>query len=642
MFFERGTQSSTKHRRLRYFLLFALRFALLLLVVLAFANPFVRRSAKDSGGSLLIIVLDDSFSMRAGTRFSDAKQQALTLLASKPRSQRAQVIALGGQLQLLTQPTPDANLLRRALESIQIGDGHGNFGDLAKAVRALKETSAEPIELHLFSDMQRTAMPGNFADAVFPPGVTLTLHEATKAALAPNWTIENINAPADLTDPKDTSKSRVQAVVAGLETPDAEKTISLIINGKDVAKRIVKVPANGRVTVEFSLVDVGYGFNRCEVRVEGNDSLPADNTGYFVVRRLDPQRVLFVHGRQDDRSPMYFGAALNAASHGAFVLQSVAAEQTADIDPTKFAFTVLSDATALPSIFEHTLEQYVANGGNVLIALGIEGGRTRIPLWDGDLHQPRNLAAPGGAVTVGQVDFTYPALEQTQPGRDNGGWTGTKFFYATSIDPSHARVAARLSDGTPLLLERQIGEGRVLVFTSGLENLTNDLPLHPVFVAFVDKTSRYLSGSEQLSGSKTVDSFVQLRSSLESPGRATNSEIIAPDGSRPLSLSEGRTAQTYRLSRAGFYQIRFANGRSAQIGVNPDRRESDLAAMTPEMQALWAGNNADQKTIEKKAISGTNYQRVSLWWYVMLLALVVAVLETALSSRYLGVQREEI
>jgi hypothetical protein len=38
----------------------------------------------------------------------------------------------------------------------------------------------------------------------------------------------------------------------------------------------------------------------------------------------------------------------------------------------------------------------------------------------------------------------------------------------------------------------------------------------------------------------------------------------------------------------------------------------------------------------------TKYQYISLWWYVMLLALVVAVAETALSSRYLGTQREDI
>src|SRR3984893_12252521 len=111
MFFERGTQSSTRHRRLRYLLLFALRFALLLLVVLAFADPFVRRPAADVNVRLLLIVLDDSFSMRAGMRFADAKQQALAALAAKPHPQKAQMMALGGQFVVLTQAITDEGQL---------------------------------------------------------------------------------------------------------------------------------------------------------------------------------------------------------------------------------------------------------------------------------------------------------------------------------------------------------------------------------------------------------------------------------------------------------------------------------------------------------------------------------------------------
>src|SRR5689334_6257302 len=72
MFFERRTQSSIKHRRLRYLLLLALRLALLALIVFAFADPYINRPAVSAkGGSLLLVVIDDSFSMRAGTRLAD-------------------------------------------------------------------------------------------------------------------------------------------------------------------------------------------------------------------------------------------------------------------------------------------------------------------------------------------------------------------------------------------------------------------------------------------------------------------------------------------------------------------------------------------------------------------------------------------
>src|SRR5438067_6468455 len=75
MFFERRTQSSIKHRRLRYLLLLVFRLSVILLLATAFANPFIERSAASiSGEKLNLLVIDDSFSMRAGTRLSDAKR----------------------------------------------------------------------------------------------------------------------------------------------------------------------------------------------------------------------------------------------------------------------------------------------------------------------------------------------------------------------------------------------------------------------------------------------------------------------------------------------------------------------------------------------------------------------------------------
>ena len=200
MFFESRTQASTHHRRLRYFLLLSLRLLFLVLVILAFANPFINRSAAAiSSNRLVLLVVDNSFSMRAGTRLSDAKDAAMRVLAGKGAA-RAQVAAFGSQLRLMTQPIEDQGSLRAAVQAIQPGDGHGNFGELARAVRAMAESVRTPIELHLFSDMQRTAMPASFGELSLPANVTVVLHPEAKAPEA-NWTVESVSAPGEVFDP---------------------------------------------------------------------------------------------------------------------------------------------------------------------------------------------------------------------------------------------------------------------------------------------------------------------------------------------------------------------------------------------------------------------------------------------------------
>ena len=125
-------------------------------------------------------------------------------------------------------------------------------------------------------------------------------------------------------------------------------------------------------------------------------------------------------------------------------------------------------------------------------------------------------------------------------------------------------------------------------------------------------------------------------------GTIASLEVIDPEGQRPLSLSEARNAQTFRLRRAGFYQIRFANGRDTLIGVNPDRRESNLETLPNHLQQLWSGSSGDNVPQRASALPGeTKHQPVPLWWYVMLLAFVAASAEIAVASRYMVTPREE-
>src|SRR5258708_16195921 len=133
MLYESRVVSSTKHRRLDHILLLTLRLLLLTLLILAFANPFINRDAAAlASNRLVLLVVDNSFSMRAGTRLADAHDAAISVLAGKG-SPRAQVAAFGSQLRLLTQPIGDQAALPAADLAITPGGGHGNVHDPALA-----------------------------------------------------------------------------------------------------------------------------------------------------------------------------------------------------------------------------------------------------------------------------------------------------------------------------------------------------------------------------------------------------------------------------------------------------------------------------------------------------------------------------
>ena len=636
MFFERRTQSSIRHRRLHYLLLLSLRLALLLLIVLAFANPYVKRSAVAAAGDkLLLLVVDDSFSMRAGTRLQDAKDEALSVLGSRHAATRAQVAILGSRVEMLTQPIQDPALLRAAVEEIQPGDSRSNFAELARAARSLAESTRAPVELHFFSDMQKSSMPASFAELSLPPGVSLVLHSVANSAQS-NWAVESVRAPGRVWD---TKKARVSATIAGYGTAAATRSVSLLINGKKVASQAVEVPANGRADVEFQSLDVPYGFSRCEVRIDSADALPADDSYLFSVERSDPQPALLVHESADARSPVYFGSALGSAAESSFSFESLTPERAANAPLSKYAFVVLADVGSLPSQLENDLVRYVQAGGGLLVAAGTNTGhRSRVPVMQDTIIGTHDYSRDGARyLTAGDVDTSHPSLAAS------GRWAGAKFYYAVAVDPSGARVVARLTDQTPLLLDKKIGEGHVLLLTSGLDDLTNDLPVQPVFVPFVKQTALYLSGTTDRGGSRIVDSDLELRTSKD---QAVSVEIVDPAGRRPLTLQEATTAESYPLKSSGFYDVRLANGRRDLIAVNPDRRESNLAAVPEEDLALWRGASAGNASAQPQAAaapaadSGPAKPR-SLWWYAMLLVLLAGIAESVVASRYLAARQED-
>ena len=342
MFFEHR-EATTVHKRLDFILLFILRTLMLLLLALLFANPFIRMSTAASRGERLVVVaVDRSFSMRTGegavgTRLDQAKNEALQVISQIPAGTKAQVVALAGTLQAMTQQITDPGELKVAVAAIQPSDSRASFGELARYLRTLRESADIPIEAHLISDLQKSAMPPGFTDLRLEADTTLKLHPV--GTVKPNWTIENVNAPTRLYDP---AQSKIAVTVAGFNAPMATRTVTLLLNGKTVGTKPVKVPENGRGTVEFIGLEASQGFNKCEVRIDSADSLPQDDRYSFAVERADPKKVLFVDDGRRPNAEKFFRAALESAKDGEYSLELERGVVAGSSSFSKYAAIVLA------------------------------------------------------------------------------------------------------------------------------------------------------------------------------------------------------------------------------------------------------------------------------------------------------------
>src|SRR5262249_682031 len=114
--------------------------------------------------------------------------------------------------------------------------------------------------------------------------------------------------------------------------------------------------------------------------------------------------------------------------------------------------------------------------------------------------------------TVAQIDRSYPSFGRTQ------NWDSVEIFQYIKLqvpDSPDVRIAARMANGLPLVVDRKVGEGHVLIFASGVDNVANNLPVQPVWLPFLEQTTHEMGGVGSGRGTYKVGSYVDLRTARE-------------------------------------------------------------------------------------------------------------------------------
>ena len=479
LFFERRPQASVMHRRLKYYALLAARLALLILLVLAFAQPFFNQAVPVSSGKrLLVIAIDRSFSMRAHGHFSQAQAAAQRSLDSASSALPVTVLAVDSLVETLAAPPIGKKPAHAAIASATSVDRASSFGEFARSLRVLAQNTGMQLDVHFFSDLQATSVPPSFADIDPGPQASLTLHSVAESR-EPNWAVESVTAPARVYK----EHARVAAVIKGWQTEAAARKVSLFLDGRQVASQQATVPANGRAPVEFLGIQIAYGAHRGEVRIEPHDDLPEDDAFPFSIERADPAPVLFLSSGRT-RDAFYYQSALEAANAGFTVqtsnVQASTWSQASAADFSRFAFIAIADDGELTSPMETQLSAYVRRGGSLFVLAGA-----------GTLLHSR-VAVSGMAAHPSDHSVTGARPDAQQPAVADLSLEGVQFYrwLQLSLSPN-ARVLARLSDGSPLVVEEPQGEGLILTFASSFDNLANDFP--PLRLRPLRRANRSLS-----------------------------------------------------------------------------------------------------------------------------------------------------
>jgi hypothetical protein len=465
-------------------------------------------------------------------------------------------------------------------------------------------------------------MPASFTDLELGPHSSMQIYPISGPS-APNWAVENVTAPQHVYDP---AQVRITATIAGWQNDAAPRKVSLFLDGKLIAQKQVLVPDCGHGQVEFSGFDIPYGSHRGEIRIEPNDALPQDDSFRFAMERSDPRRILFLYRQGHAKDAIYYRSAIESSKGTGLTVQAEPLEQAAGETLSHYAFVILSDPGKLNDSVQRELDEFITRGGAVFEAIGpstLQAGEP--PIVTGRLQRS------DGTEGAGYVDNGDPALLGA------GQFQDVEFVDPPSLDvPPKARVIARLADGKPLLIEQRIGEGRVLLFASTLDNSATDFPLHASYLPFVVQTAEYLSGAESSPASVAVNTPVMLRRSGD---QTTAADVIGPDRKHELTLSESTHALSYNLPEEGFYEVQRADGHRQLLAANAERRESDLTPVPAETLELWRNTGKNGANPESGAID-TQARPWSFWRWVLSLVVAAALIESIFANRYLQRERQ--
>lgn len=447
----RDREANTPWQRLRRNLLLLLQLLALALLVVALARPFLPTRAPVSGS--VVLLLDGSASMQATdgepTRFEAARRAAREILEGLAPGDRAALVLVGPQPQVLAGPSEDRTALLRALEGAAPSDGLADWQTALETAAALTAGMDAPHYLIISDGGLPAELPGL-------PGEVRYLRVGDRDD---NLGILALSVRDGPTGPQGFLR------VGNFGYAPAETDLAIRTDGQLFDVRRVTIPPRGQVGI--ALEDLPYDLRVLEVRLEKEDPLGVDNVAWAVRSGGDRRRILLI-------------------TPGNLFLERALASLP-DVELAR-----LSPDQPLP---QEPYDLLVCDGP---ITATLPAGN----LW---------VIGPYGGASGVFTDTRITRVEQGHPVLRYVEWRDVHVMRAWRVDPPPGARVLVEAEGGPLLLVADRPDGRLAVLTFDLHE--SDLPLRVAFPILVANLSGWLlrTGSAAATASLPPGALLPVR-----------------------------------------------------------------------------------------------------------------------------------
>ena len=550
-FLRRAQTAAVRRRRLRDWLLLALRVAALLLLAAAFARPFFDATGL-AGRPLTVVALDRSFSMAFPGMFERARAAARAAVAAAPAGDLVGVVTFDDRARVVAEPAPARAAAAAAIGSVEAGYGATRYAAALDAAAGLIGTREGRIVV--VTDLQQSGWDAD-AGGLVPEEVAVT------AAV-----VEPAGANLAVTSVAVTPAGAAAVVVnTGAESRPGRMVLraaGVVIEAAELAL----APGATDVVFDAELPPAGL----LEVAVEDPGGVAADDRRYHLLGDAGRMQVALVGSAAD---AFYLEQALRAGERERFGVRQ--------LDPGGVTATALDGVSAVWLLGTAGLERpararlaaLVAAGAGLLVAAG---PRLDPALAAELLGADARFAPPpaGNAAGWSVRDARHPIFQAF--GADPGALGPVRFTRTQPVELRGGRVLAAFSDGTPAIVEQDAGAGRLLLLASDLGNAWNDFPRRPAFVPFTHEVTRYLGARRELPRNLLVAAAPPGVDPL--PGAA-----VEPDAGRAIVLNvDPRESEPARMTAAAF-ESRIGRRAGAPAAV----AARDGAAVREAEQGWW-------------------------------------------------------